>query len=157
MFFYTSEKVYDGFTACFRQWRAIETHCKFLHGYSISFTVTFGCTHLDENNWVYDFGGFKRSKTLIDGIKPNEWLSYMFDHTTLIAKDDPEYSTFYDLDLSGAIKLRTVENTGCEKFAALVYQKLNSFLIAETAGRAYVISVKCSEHGKNSATYKPEL
>ena len=38
---YKSTKLFDGFSCCFRQWKAEDTHCKFLHGYGISFRVTF--------------------------------------------------------------------------------------------------------------------
>jgi 6-pyruvoyltetrahydropterin/6-carboxytetrahydropterin synthase len=38
---YQSSKVFDGFSTVFRQWKAEETHCRFLHGYGISFKVYF--------------------------------------------------------------------------------------------------------------------
>ena len=38
---YQSTKLFDGFSCCFRQWKAETTHCRFLHGYGISFRVTF--------------------------------------------------------------------------------------------------------------------
>ena len=34
---FTSTKVFDGFSCCFRQWKATTTHCQFLHGYGVSF------------------------------------------------------------------------------------------------------------------------
>ena len=64
------------------------THCRFLHGYGISFKVYFE-GELDHRNWVWDFGGMKRAKTKIDGKSPKEWMDYMFDHTVIIAEDDP--------------------------------------------------------------------
>ena len=30
---FQSSKVFDGFSTVFRQWRAKETHCRFVHGY----------------------------------------------------------------------------------------------------------------------------
>ena len=47
---YRSTKTFDGFSTCFRQWRAEGTHCRFLHGYGVSFRVTF-VGELDERNW----------------------------------------------------------------------------------------------------------
>jgi 6-pyruvoyltetrahydropterin/6-carboxytetrahydropterin synthase len=38
---YQSSKVFDGFSTVFRQWKAEDTHCRFLHGYGISFKVYF--------------------------------------------------------------------------------------------------------------------
>ena len=82
---FQSTKLFDGFSTVFRQWQATDTHCKFLHGYAIEFKVTFE-GELDYRNWVWDFGGMKRSKTKIDGMSAKEWMDYMFDHTTVIAK-----------------------------------------------------------------------
>ncbi len=38
---YNSTKLFDGYSTCFRQWRAEGTHCRFLHGYVVSFRVWF--------------------------------------------------------------------------------------------------------------------
>ena len=38
---FQSTKVFDGFSCCFRQWKAETTHCKYLHGYGVSFKVKF--------------------------------------------------------------------------------------------------------------------
>ena len=59
---FQSSKVFDGFSRVFRQWKATTTHCRFVHGYGISFKVYFE-GDLDERNWVWDFGGMKRAKT----------------------------------------------------------------------------------------------
>ena len=83
---FTSTKLFDGYSTVFRQWKAEGTHCKYLHGYAISFRVWFE-GELDERNWVWDFGGMKRAKTLIDGKQPKEWMDFMFDHTVIIAED----------------------------------------------------------------------
>ena len=84
---FQSSKVFDGFSTVFRQWKATTTHCRFVHGYGISFKVYFE-GDLDERNWVWDFGGMKRAKTKIDGKSPKEWMDYMFDHTLVIAEED---------------------------------------------------------------------
>ena len=150
-----STKLYDGFSTVFRQWRADTTHCKFLHGYAVSFRVTFA-GELDSNNWVFDFGGLKRAKNKIDGMNPKEWLDYMFDHTTIIAKDDPLMWWFTEADAEGLIQLRVLENTGAERFAQYLYQKLNAFVQAETDNRVRVTQVEFMENGKNSAIYRED-
>ena len=58
---FKSSKLYDGYSACFRQWKADGTHCRFIHGYGISFRVWFE-GELDHRNWVMDFGAAKRAK-----------------------------------------------------------------------------------------------
>ena len=147
-----SSKVFDGFSTVFRQWKAEDTHCRFLHGYGISFKVYFE-GELDHRNWVWDFGGMKRAKTLIDNMQPKAWMDYMFDHTLIIAKDDPYYDKFMKMDDDGIIQVRVIEATGAEKFAEYIYNKLNDFVHEETEGRVRVTKVKFMEHGKNAAYY----
>ena len=150
---YQSTKLFDGFSCCFRQWKAETTHCRFLHGYGVSFRVTFE-GDLDHRNWVWDFGGMKRAKTLIDDMQPKAWMDYMFDHTVIVAKDDPNLSTFQTMEIMGIIQLRVVETTGAEKFAEFIYNKLNEFVHKETQGRVRIAQVEFMEHGKNTAIYK---
>ena len=94
---FQSSKVFDGFSTVFRQWKAEETHCKFIHGYGISFKVYFE-GDLDHRNWVWDFGGMKRAKGTIDGMSPKAWIDYMLDHTVVVAEDDPAMPDFRKLE-----------------------------------------------------------
>ena len=149
---FQSSKVFDGFSTVFRQWRAETTHCRFVHGYGISFKVYFE-GELDDRNWVWDFGGMKRAKTLIDEMQPKAWMDYMFDHTMIIAEDDPELEAFKQMDVAGVAQVRIIETTGAEKFAEYIYNKLNRFVLTETDDRVRVIKVKFMEHGKNAAYY----
>ena len=149
---FQSSKVFDGFSTVFRQWKAKETHCRFVHGYGISFKVYFE-GDLDHRNWVWDFGGMKRAKTKIDGLSPKEWMDYMFDHTLVVAEDDPELQAFRQMDTAGVAQVRVIEATGAEKFAEYIYNKLNAFVTEETEGRVRVTKVKFAEHGKNAAYY----
>jgi 6-pyruvoyltetrahydropterin/6-carboxytetrahydropterin synthase len=136
----------------FRQWKADTTHCKFVHGYGISFKVYFE-GDLDERNWVWDFGGMKRAKTQIDGKSPKEWMDYMFDHTLIVAEDDPYIKAFQQMETAGVAQVRVIPATGAEKFAEYIYNKLNKFVDTETKGRVRVTKVKFMEHGKNAACY----
>ena len=149
---FTSTKVFDGFSTVFRQWKATTTHCRFLHGYGVSFKVWFE-GELDERNWVWDFGGMKRAKTQIVGMSPKVWMDYMFDHTVVVAEDDPALPKFKQLHEGGIIQLRIIPATGAEKFAEYIYGKLNTFVKEETEGRVRVKQVEFREHGKNSAIY----
>ena len=149
---FQSSKVFDGFSTVFRQWKAETTHCRFVHGYGISFKVYFE-GDLDERNWVWDFGGMKRAKTQIDGKSPKEWMDYMFYHTLVIAEDDPYIKAFQQMDTAGVAQVRVIPATGAEKFAEYIYNKLNEFVDTETEGRVRVTKVKFMEHGKNAACY----
>jgi len=150
---FQSTKLFDGFSCVFRQWKANNTHCRFLHGYGVSFRVWFE-GGLDDRNWVWDFGGMKRARTKIDGMSPKEWMDHMFDHTVIIAKDDPMFALLNDLERYEIAQVRVVEATGAEQFAKFIFDKLNPFVQEETDGRVRVAKVEFMEHGKNTAIYE---
>ena len=149
---FQSTKKIDGFSTCFRQWRAFHSHCKQIHGYSVSFVIYFE-GDLDEKNWVFDFAGFKHAKEKIDGYSPNEWFKYMFDHTVIIAENDPEREWFEEGAQAGILNLRILPHIGAERFAEFVFYKINEFVKKETNHRVRVIKVECHEHDKNSASF----
>jgi len=149
---FQSTKIFDGYSTVFRQWRAEGTHCSFLHGYGISFKIIFE-GDLDERNWVWDFGGMKRAKNTIDGMPPKVWMDYMFDHTYIIAEDDPFLPLAIEMDKTEIAQVRVVPATGAEQFAKFIYDKVSEFIKIETNNRVRVISVEFKEHNKNSAIY----
>jgi 6-pyruvoyltetrahydropterin/6-carboxytetrahydropterin synthase len=153
---FQSTKIFDGFSCVFRQWKAEGTHCRFLHGYDISFKIWFE-GELDERNWVWDFGHAKRSQYKIDNKNPKEWMDYTFDHTTIIAEDDPGLGGFKTMDQLGIIQLRVIPAVGCEKFAEYIYNKLNPWVINDSNGRVKITQVEVREHEKNTALYTPTL
>lgn len=150
---YISTKLFDGYSTCFRQWRAEDTHCKYLHGYSVSFRVWFE-GELDYRNWVWDFGGMKRSNTMIDGKTPTQYFNYLLDHTVIVAQDDPFLPMFKEMDSYDVIQLRILPATGCEQFAQYLHTIINTFLEEETEGRVKAVKVEVYEHEKNSASYQ---
>ena len=131
-----------GHSCAFRQWRA-DSHCNLIHGYALQFEFVFGGTELDERNWIVDFGGLKPLK---------EWLKQMFDHTYLVAEDDPEMDTVLMLQDRGLIDMRVVPATGCERFAEMAFDKAEEIVSKLTDGRCWVQSVTVREHEANSAT-----
>ena len=140
-------------STCFRQWKAESTHCKFLHGYAVSFRVWFE-GELDERNWVWDFGGMKRAKNTIEGKTPKQYFEWLLDHTTVISEDDPYLDQFKQMDKDGIIQLRILPATGCERFAEYLYRIINEFLLIETDGRVRAPKVEVYEHERNSASYE---
>ena len=145
--FYRSTKTYDhneGLSCCFRQWRADHSHCRFIHGYALAFKFTFGASRLDERNWCVDFGGLKTVKA---------WLHETFDHTMLVAEDDPHRAHFEALARDGLVVLRILPSVGCESTAHYVYDVVDGMIDRQTEGRAWVESVEVSEHGGNSAIH----
>ena len=139
-----------GLSCCFRQWRSTHSHCSLLHGYSIGVKIIFECESLDERNWVMDFGGLKEFK---------QWLEHMFDHTLIVAEDDPELELFKNLPTYVA-DLRIVPAVGCERFAEMAFKKMTKLLDeSEKAGTLLnktvsVKSVEVFEHDANSAIYE---
>lgn len=116
MFKYYSTKTYVNLgSVAYRQWRA-DTHCNLLHGYSMTIHFEFGSDELDVRNWTVDFGGLKPLKDLLES-----W----FDHTLLVAIDDPHYDTLISLGKLGLAKIVEVEKTGCEGIADWLYRYLN--------------------------------
>ena len=150
---FQSTKLFDGYSCVFRQWKAEGTHCRFLHGYGVSFRVWFE-GELDERNWVWDFGGMKRAKGTIDGMNPKAWMDYMFDHTLIVAEDDPGISGFKVMDNLGIAQVRILPSVGAEQFSKYIFEKLNTFVQEETEGRVSVVRVEFMEHSKNTAIYE---
>ena len=145
---YISIKVFDGYSTAFRQWRATHSHCQYVHGYALKFKVWF-VGEIDEKNWVCDFGCFKRN-----GIKKE--LANQFDHTTVVASDDPHMEIFKEMNKVGLIQLKVMEHVGCERFAEWVYNLINNKMQKETNGRVSVLKVEAYEGGtNNSAIYIP--
>jgi len=148
---YQSTKVIKGFSTCFRQHRASHSHCRFLHGYALKFKITFEAETLDSRNWVADFGFMKHSKYIFDGKQIGDWFKYMFDHTVIVADDDPALKEFKMLHATCLIQLRTLGTVGCEAFADLVFNVLNLMIKDESRGRVWVKAVECIETEDNSA------
>jgi 6-pyruvoyltetrahydropterin/6-carboxytetrahydropterin synthase len=159
-----------GLSCCFRQWRATHSHCSTLHGYSIGIKLIFECETLDDKNWGMDFGGLKEFKA---------WADYMFDHTLVIAQDDPHLEFFRKMSWMGEMPmsgvgsqpelkphergaicdLRIVEGVGCEMFAKLCYDKMAELLASGNMRypinpNVRIKSAEVFEHGANSAIYE---
>jgi len=147
---FRSTKTYghaEGLSCCFRQWRAGDSHCKLLHGYALAFQLVFATDRLDERNWCFDFGGLKEIRA---------WLHHMFDHTVLMAEDDPEREAFEGLAERGLVDLRWLPAVGCEAIARLVFEHVAAFAADRTEGRVWLESVEVSEHAGNAASYRIE-
>jgi len=148
---YLSTKTYGndrGLSCCFRQWRSTHSHCSTLHGYSIGIKLIFEAETLDSRNWVMDFGGLKAFK---------EWSEHMFDHTLVIAEDDPQLAFFQQManlgdpltSGTGAINkvkpherravcdLRIVPAVGCEKFSEYAFNTMVDILETYQRGESW--------------------
>lgn len=141
---YRSTKLFSGFSCCFRQHAAKDSHCRFLHGYAIEFKITFACKELDHRNWCWDFGNNKEIK---------DKLATIFDHTTVIAIDDPYFENFKRMHGTGVIDMRQMDAVGCEKFAEFVARFVDVHVRGKTNERVWVHKVECIENKTNSAIF----
>ena len=96
----------------------------------------------------------KRAKTQIEGMSPKDYFTYLLDHTTIIAEDDPHLTLFKQMHVEGIIQLRILPATGCERFAEYLYHTINDFLAVETNGRVKATKIEVYEHERNSASYE---
>lgn len=144
---YQSTKTYGhdiGLSCAFRQWRA-QSHCHLIHGYALSFRLVFESDELDANNWVVDFGSLKPLKAK---------LQENFDHTMLVANDDPKKDILLSLQEHGLANIVLVDSTGCEATAKLVFDMTSQWLVEEGySQRVKLVSVEVAEHGANSAIF----
>lgn len=149
---YVSTKRYGheaGYSIAYRQHLA-DSHCRFIHGYSLAFDFEFESTSLDVRNWVCDFGGFRTLK---------DFLDEHFDHTLLVAQDDPELEFLKGLDDRGLAQVREVSKTGCEGLAEFLFEWMNTIWMPEngygdlenTGAGVWCRSVRVFETPNNSA------
>ena len=141
---HVSTKVMTLGSCAFRQPFAT-SHCRYIHGYRLQAKFWFGCSHLDANNWVVDFGGFKDFKKVLEN---------QFDHTTVIASLDPDLELFEGLHKKGIVQLRVMNGVGIEKFAEWCYNEANKFLLKKEGTRVWCAKVEVWEHPENSAIYE---
>ena len=143
---YISTKTYKQIgPVAYRQWRA-DSHCRFVHGYALSFHFEFECDTLDARNWCMDFGGLKPLKD-----KLVEW----FDHTLLVAQDDPERVLLETLGQKKIAKITIVEKTGCEGLSDFLYEYINTIFLPQygkaEAERIWCCKVEVRETDSNMA------
>lgn len=165
---YVSTKNYgpeEGLSIAYRQWKADRKSgktdgslysrdeipgCNAIHGYAIGVYIEFEAYTLDARNWVVDFGSLRPFK---------EFLKENFDHTMLVASDDPHKAEFERLHNLGLCKLVEVEATGCEALSKFLHDYLNEIWLPEYYPDASENSLRCCkveirETPSNSARYE---
>lgn len=153
---YKTSKRLSGYSTCFRQWNAKHSHCHFLHGYDLIFVLHFKAEALDHHHWVWDFGFLKNPYQRIDNLSIKEWFNYMFDHTVIIAEDDPEIEAFRDLAKKDLIQLRTVPYYSTEKIAEFILKKLNPVVKKHSNQRVELYKVEVWENQNNMGAFEIE-
>jgi 6-pyruvoyltetrahydropterin/6-carboxytetrahydropterin synthase len=94
----------------------------------------FGTNELDVRNWVADYGGLKElKKTLQD----------QFDHTLLVAEDDPHIDWYKEAEQRGIARLTILPRLGCEGLADMIYKYVNGVFIPDFWGNTEAARVWC--------------
>jgi len=140
---HTCSKSFSGFPCTHRQWRH-DGHCRFVHGYSRSFTFWFAAQRLDDRGFVVDFSSLQPLR---------QRLAAQFDHTFLVSADDPLLPNWRELHVLGALDLRVMDNVGMEATARLVWGWANELLHGRDGGRACCWRVEARENEANAAFY----
>lgn len=131
---YVSTKEYkDAFPCAYRQWRA-DSHCNKIHGYAFSMKFYFGTNDLDVRNWAMDYGGLRELKNV---------LEQQFDHTLLVASDDPQLSLYKQLQEAGIADLVVLPRLGCEGLADMLYKYVNGVYIPDYLGQSEADRLWC--------------
>jgi 6-pyruvoyltetrahydropterin/6-carboxytetrahydropterin synthase len=141
---HTCSKTFSGYPCTHRQWRH-SGHCRFVHGYSRSFTCWFQAMALDQHGFVVDFSSLRELEARLEA---------QFDHTFLVNADDPLLATWQQLHEQGALDLRVMANVGMEASAELVWGWANALLRQREDGRACCFRVEARENEKNIACYE---
>ena len=131
---YTSTKEYvNAFPVAYRQWKA-DSHCNLIHGYSFSMKFYFGTNYLDARNWAADYGGLKELKAVLES---------QFDHTLLVAEDDPELAFYKEMEKRKLAKLTILPKLGCEGLADQIYKYVNGVYIPDFWGHGEAQRLWC--------------
>jgi 6-pyruvoyltetrahydropterin/6-carboxytetrahydropterin synthase len=85
----------------------------------------FGTNDLDVRNWAADYGGLKELKNVLES---------QFDHTTLVAEDDPHLDWYREAQALGIMKLTVLPKLGCESLADQLYKYVNGVYIPDNWG-----------------------
>jgi 6-pyruvoyltetrahydropterin/6-carboxytetrahydropterin synthase len=85
----------------------------------------FGTNDLDVRNWAADYGGLKELKKTLED---------QFDHTLIVAQDDPCLATFKMLQEKNMAKIVILPALGCEALSDMLYKYVNGVYIPDMWG-----------------------
>lgn len=143
----TCRKIYTDIPWAHRQHRH-DGHCAQVHGHNWSIAVTFGCTELDPNGFVVDFGRLKYLRA---------WIDEHLDHACVFNREDPLREALVAVGGARVWKPYVVDCCSCEGMARHLWTVFDPLVRAQTQSRAFVVSVELTEDSRNSALYVGEV
>ena len=96
--------------------------------------LAFGRTFNPDCQGFADYGGLKELKNVLES---------QFDHTLLVAEDDPELETYKLLESKNMAKLTILPRLGCEGLADMLYKYVNGVYIPDMWGQAEADRLWC--------------
>ena len=126
----------DNLPCCHRSW-AKQGKRAFLHGCERTFDIEFACADTEPGT------GLVLNNNSLKEVR--KALRYQFDHTTLIAEDDPERDLFELLADRGVIDMRIMDTTGMEGSVAWVFDTAERIVALATGGRVWVSRIEAYE------------
>lgn len=139
----TCSKTYTDIPIAHRQHRH-DGHCAFIHGHNWSFTLTFGCTELDANGFVIDFGKLRYIR---------DWIDANLDHACLFNNDDPLADILIAAGNGKAWKAYRIDCCSCEGLARHLFDVFDRMVRENTGGRAFLVAIEVAEDSRNSARW----
>lgn len=137
---YVSRKRWDDLSCVHRNWRGAE-RMQVLHGYARSVEIEFIASYLDHSGVVIDFSSLSSVKNILEN---------QFDHTLLVAEDDPLRESFTSLADQGAADIRLMQSVTLEGSAAWVVEHVSTVVRKLTDGRVSISRVEIREGPKNA-------
>jgi 6-pyruvoyltetrahydropterin/6-carboxytetrahydropterin synthase len=138
-----ARKLFENLPCCHRSWANLGKRF-FLHGCERTFEIEFACDKTEPNT------GVVVDSAALDEVRSA--LRYQFDHTTLIAEDDPQRDLFELLAERGVVDLRIMDSTSMEGSAAWVFDTAERIVALATGGRVWVSRIEASESRNNVVT-----
>lgn len=143
--FVSTKEYVDAFPVAYRQWKA-DSHCNLIHGYAFSIKLFFGTNELDVRNWAMDYGGLRELKQVLES---------QFDHTLLVAEDDPHLDWYEEAKKRGIAEIVVLPRLGCEGLADMLYKYINDVYMpnlgVQEAERLWCYRVEVRETQANMA------
>jgi 6-pyruvoyltetrahydropterin/6-carboxytetrahydropterin synthase len=94
---YYSTKTYDhneGLSCAFRQWRAKDSHCRWIHGYALAVKFTFGCKELEDLDLV--------DLRIMPAVGCEKFAEYIYNHVSKIVDEDRKWLESVEVREHGA-------------------------------------------------------
>ena len=132
------EYITKRYTACFRQWKAEGTHCRFIHAYRVWFELEF-------NKPIDDV--FNEYPQLVKVFE--DYFDNTFNYKTFVAADDPNLTDFQFMYDNKIVDLVVLPQVGCERFSEVILNHMNNYFKLNKIDLKCVM-VETKEHEKNS-------